>query len=184
MEEINFILDSAKESMEHSVDHLNKAFLQIRAGKASPAMLNSVMVDYYGSQTPISQVANISTPDAMTLSVQPWEKPMLQEIEKGIMIANIGLNPMNNGDLIMINIPPLTTERRKELVKQAKSEVEDAKVSVRNARKDANNDLKKLDNISEDVIKDKESEIQNLTDLYSKKIEELFTKKEKEILTV
>ncbi|APD06693.1 ribosome-recycling factor [Flavobacteriaceae bacterium UJ101] len=184
MEEINFILDSAKESMGHSIEHLNKAFLQIRAGKASPAMLNSVMVDYYGSQTPLSQVANINTPDAMTLSVQPWEKPMLQEIEKAIMIANLGLNPMNNGDVIMINIPPLTAERRLELVKQAKSEVEHAKVSIRNARKDANNELKKLDGISEDIIKDKETEIQQLTDSYSKNVDEIFDKKEKEIMTV
>ncbi len=184
MEEINFILDSTKENMYGSIEHLNKAFLQIRAGKASPAMLNSVMVDYYGAQTPLSQVANISTPDAMTLSVQPWEKPMLQEIEKAIMIANLGLNPMNNGDVIMINIPPLTTERRKELVKQAKTEVEHAKISIRNARKDANNDLKKLDGVSEDVIKDKESEIQQLTDNYSKQVEEIFIKKEKEIMTV
>ncbi|MFV0530010.1 MAG: ribosome recycling factor [Flavobacteriales bacterium] len=184
MEEINFILDSAKESMEHSVGHLNKAFLQIRAGKANPAMLNSVTVDYYGVQTPLSQVANINTPDAMTLSIQPWEKPMLQEIERAIMVANLGLNPMNNGDVIMINIPPLTAERRKELVKQAKSETEQAKVSIRNARKEANNELKKIEGISEDVIKDKESEIQNLTDVYSKKIEEFFNKKEKEIMTV
>lgn len=184
MEEISFILDSTKENMEQALKHLSKAFLQIRAGKASPAMLNSVTVDYYGSQTPLSQVANISTPDAMTLSVQPWEKSMLQEIEKAIMIANLGLNPMNNGDIIMINIPPLTAERRKELVKQAKGEVEHAKVSVRNARKDANNDLKKLEGISEDVIKDKETEVQNLTDAYSKKIEEVFHEKEKEIMTV
>ncbi|MFV0238036.1 MAG: ribosome recycling factor [Flavobacteriales bacterium] len=183
-EEINFILNSTKENMDHSIEHLNKVFLQIRAGKANPAMLNTVMVDYYGSQTPLSQIANINAPDAMTLSIQPWEKTMLQEIEKAIMIANLGLNPMNNGDLIMINIPPLTEERRLELVKQAKIEVEHAKVSIRNARKEANNELKKLDSVSEDIIKDKETEVQQLTDSYSKKIEELFDKKEKEIMTV
>ncbi len=184
MEEIRFILDRAKESMDHSIEHLNKAFIQIRAGKANPAMLSSVMVDYYGAQTPLSQVANINTPDAMTLSIQPWEKSLLQEIEKAIMIANLGLNPMNNGDFIMINIPPLTAERRKELVKQAKSEVEQAKVSIRNARKDANNELKKLEGISEDIIKDKEAEIQDLTNSYSKKIEAIFNQKENEIMTV
>ncbi len=184
MEEISFILDSTKENMEHALKHLGKAFLQIRAGKANPAMLNSVTVNYYGSQVPLSQVANVNTPDAMTLSIQPWEKSMLQEIEKAIMIANLGLNPMNNGDVIMINIPPLTTERRQELVKQAKGEAEHAKVSVRNARKDANTELKKLDGVSEDLIKDKEAEVQNLTDSYSKKIEEIFHEKEKEIMTV
>ncbi len=184
MEEISFILDRAKESMDHSIEHLKKAFIQIRAGKANPAMLSSVMVDYYGALTPLSQVANINTPDAMTLSIQPWEKSLLQEVEKAIMVANLGLNPMNNGDFIMINIPPLTAERRKELVKQAKSEVEQAKVSIRNARKDANNELKKLESISEDIIKDKEAEIQDLTNSYSKKIEEIFNQKENEIMTV
>ena len=151
-EEIEFILDTAKEAMSNAITHLEKELISIRAGKATPAMLSTVMVDYYGSQTPLAQVANVNTPDARTLSIQPWEKNMLQEIEKAIQIANLGLNPMNNGDLIMINVPPLTEERRRDLAKQAKAEAEHAKVGVRNARKDANNDIKKV-NISEDMKK-------------------------------
>ena len=144
MEEIDFILDSTKESMEGSLAHLEKEFLNIRAGKASPAMLGGVKVDYYGAATPLSQVANINTPDARTITVQPWEKSMLQPIEKAITIANLGFNPMNNGENIIISVPALTEERRRDLVKQAKSEAEDAKIGVRNARKDANTDIKKL----------------------------------------
>ena len=151
-EEIEFIIDTAKEAMENAMKHLEKQLVNIRAGKASPAMLGSVMVDYYGSQTPLNQVANVNTPDGRTISVQPWEKSMLQEIERGIMIANLGFNPMNNGETIIINVPPLTEERRKELAKQAKSEAEDAKIGIRNARKDAMNDIKKSD-VSEDVQK-------------------------------
>ncbi len=142
-EEINFIIDEAKESMNGSIEHLNKALLNIRAGKANPQMLGAVFVDYYGSATALSQVANINVPDPRTLTVTPWEKNMLQPIEKAIMIANLGLNPMNNGDMIIINIPALTEERRKDLAKQAKTEAEDAKISIRNARKDANTDIKK-----------------------------------------
>ncbi len=186
MEEIDFILDSTKESMDGSLSHLEKEFLNIRAGKASPAMLGGVKVDYYGSQTPLSQVANVSTPDARTLTVTPWEKNMLQPIEKAIMIANLGFNPMNNGDNIIINIPALTEERRRDLVKQAKSEAEDAKIGVRNARKDANNDIKKLekDGLSEDVCKNAESDVQALTDSFIKKIDELLAIKEAEIMKV
>ena len=182
-EDIKFIIDSTKESMEAGIKHLEKQLVNIRAGKASPAMLGSVMVDYYGSQTPLSQVANVNTPDGRTISVQPWEKSMLQEIERGIMLANIGFNPMNNGELIIINVPPLTEERRKELAKQAKSEAEDAKVGVRNARKDANNEIKKLD-ASEDLQKNAEIDIQSLTDNYVKKIDDILSVKEKEIMTV
>ena len=123
-EEIEFILDTAKEAMSNAITHLEKELISIRAGKATPAMLSTVMVDYYGSQTPLAQVANVNTPDARTLSIQPWEKNMLQEIEKAIQIANLGLNPMNNGDLIMINVPPLTEERRRDLAKQAKAEAD------------------------------------------------------------
>ena len=144
-EEINFILDSAKEAMNGSIAHLEKEFLNIRAGKASPQMLGGVFVDYYGSQTPISQVANINAPDARTLTVTPWEKNMLGPIEKAIMIANLGLNPMNNGENIIINIPALTEERRRDLVKQAKHEAEEAKIGIRNHRKDANTDIKKIE---------------------------------------
>ena len=183
-EEIQFIIDSTKEAMDGAIRHLEKQFVNIRAGKASPAMLGSVMVDYYGSQTPLSQVANVNTPDGRTISVQPWEKKMLHEIEKAIMNANLGFNPMNNGDMIIINVPALTEERRRELAKQAKAEAEDGKIGVRSARKDANNDIKKLDEVSEDLKKSTEVEIQNLTDLYVKKIESLLAVKEKEIMTV
>ena len=185
-EEINFIIDSAKESMTGSIAHLEREFLNIRAGKASPAMLGSVFVDYYGSQTPLSQVANIAAPDARTLTVTPWEKSMINPIEKAIMIANLGLNPMNNGESIIINIPALTEERRKELVKQAKAEAEDAKISVRNARKDANTDIKKeeKEGTSEDICKSAEEEVQNLTNSFIKKIDELLVQKEAEIMKV
>jgi len=182
-EEIDFILDASKEAMDNAILHLEKELKSIRAGKATPAMLSTVMVDYYGSQTPLSQVANVNTPDARTLSIQPWEKNMLQEIEKAIQLANLGFNPMNNGDVIMINVPPLTEERRKILAKQAKSEAEDAKVGVRNARKDANNEIKKLDT-SEDMKKIAEEDVQKLTDNYVKKIDEKLAVKEKEILTI
>ena len=184
MEDITFIIDTAKEAMDKAVKHLEKEFLNIRAGKASPAMLGSVMVEYYGSQTPLSQVANVNTPDGRTISVQPWEKNMLEEIEKAIMNANLGFNPMNNGETIIINVPPLTEERRRDLAKQAKSEAEDAKIGVRNARKEANNDIKKLDDASEDLQKNAETDIQDLTDNYVKKIDQLLTVKEAEIMTV
>ncbi|MDP5077682.1 MAG: ribosome recycling factor [Nonlabens sp.] len=182
-EDIDFLLDSTKENMESAIAHLERALLNIRAGKASPAMLGSVTVDYYGSQTPLSQVANISTPDARTLTVQPWEKGLIGEIEKGIMIANIGLNPMNNGESVILNIPALTEERRRELAKKGKSEGEDSKIGVRNDRKTAMNDLKKLE-ISEDLQKRVEADIQTLTDKYIAKIDEMIAIKEKEIMTV
>ena len=182
-EELEFIVDSAKEQMQNALDHLAKELRSIRAGKASPSMLANIMVDYYGSQTPLSQVANVNTPDARTISIQPWEKQMLQEIEKAIMIANIGFNPMNNGESIIINVPALTEERRRDLAKQAKAEAEHAKVGVRNARKEANNEVKKLD-VSDDMKKNTETDIQDLTDSYVKKADEMFSVKEKEIMTV
>lgn len=182
-EEIEFILDTAKEAMDKAISHLEKELKTIRAGKATPAMLSTVMVDYYGSQTPLAQVANVNTPDARTLSIQPWEKNMLQTIEKAIQLANLGFNPMNNGDVIMINVPPLTEERRKNLAKQAKVEAEDAKVGVRNARKEANNDIKKVD-VSEDMKKIAEDDVQKLTDTYVKIIDDKLAVKEKEILTI
>lgn len=182
-EEINFILDSAKENMDNAIAHLEKQLLSIRAGRAMPAMLSTVMVDYYGSQTPLSQVANITTPDARTLSIQPWEKNMITEIEKGIMYANLGLNPMNNGESIIINVPALTEERRKDLTKQAKAEGEEAKIGVRNDRKVAMNDLKKL-GVSEDLLKIAEADVQTLTDKYVSKIDEHLAIKEKEIMKV
>ncbi|WP_157208837.1 ribosome recycling factor [Mariniflexile maritimum] len=183
-EDIQFILDTAKEAMDSAIKHLEKQFVNIRAGKASPAMLGSVMVNYYGAQTPITQVANINTPDGRTITVQPWEKKMIQEIEKGIQIANLGFNPMNNGDMIIISVPPLTEERRRDLAKQAKAEAEDAKIGVRAARKEANNDIKKTENVSEDLQKNAEMDVQKITDAYVRKIDELFDAKEKEIMTV
>ncbi|OUS01346.1 ribosome recycling factor [Flavobacteriales bacterium 33_180_T64] len=183
-EDIKFILDSSQEAMDGAIKHLEKQFSNIRAGKASPAMLGSVMVDYYGSQTPLSQVANVNTPDGRTITVQPWEKNMLQEIERGIMVANLGFNPMNNGETIIINVPPLTEERRHDLSKQAKSEAEDAKVGIRSARKEANNDIKNLDDVSEDQQKNAEIDIQQMTNKYVKKIDDVFEAKETEIMTI
>jgi ribosome recycling factor len=183
-EELQFILDSTKEAMTDAIKHLEKQFVNIRAGKASPAMLGSVMVDYYGSQTPLNQVANVNTPDGRTITVQPWEKSMLQEIERSIMIANLGFNPMNNGESIIINVPPLTEERRHELAKQAKAEAEEAKIGIRNARKEANNDIKKMHDVSEDLQKNTEMDVQELTNTYVNKVDELFHTKEKEIMTV
>jgi ribosome recycling factor len=183
LEEIEFIIEACKESMASSIDHLDRELLNIRAGKASPTMLSSVKLDYYGSLTPLTQIANINTPDAQTITVQPWEKDKLQEIEKAIMGANLGFNPTNNGESIIITIPPLTEERRKELVKIAKSEIEKAKISIRNSRKEANNDLKKLD-ISSDQKSISEDEIQNLTNNYITQIDKIYSIKEKEILSV
>lgn len=182
-EEITFVLDSTKENMDAALTHLEKAFVKIRAGKASPVMLSTVMVDYYGTQTPLSQVANINTPDARTLSVQPWEKNMIPEIETAIMNANLGFNPMNNGESVIINVPPLTEERRIDLVKQAKAESEDARVGIRSARQDANKELKKLE-LSEDLLSNAEVDVQEMTDSYIKKIEDLLQLKEAEIMKV
>jgi ribosome recycling factor len=185
-EEIDFILDSTEESMQGSIAHLEKEFLNIRAGKASPAMLGSVFVDYYGAQTPLSQVANLNVPDARTITIQPYEKSMLHPIEKAIMVANIGFNPMNNGDVIIISVPPLTEDRRRDLAKQAKAEAEDAKIGIRNVRKDANNEIKKLEKegTSEDICKKAEEEVQNLTNSFIKKVDELLVVKDAEIMKV
>ncbi len=182
-EEIQFIIDAAEEKMQSAIHHLEGEFVNIRAGKATPSMLHGVKVDYYGTATPLTQVANINTLDAHTITVQPWEKSLIPEIEKGILVANLGFNPMNNGESIIINVPILTEERRKELAKIAKAEAEIAKVSIRNDRKDGNNELKKLD-ISEDQKANAEVDIQSLTDTYIKKVDDLFVIKEKEIMTV
>lgn len=182
-EEIQFILDATKEQMNNAINHLTHEFANIRAGKASPAMLRSVKVDYYGASTPLTQVANVNTMDAHTLTVQPWEKSLIQEIEKGIRNANLGFNPMNNGENVIINVPILTEDRRRELVKVAKAEAENAKISIRNDRKDANSELKKLD-VSEDLLKISESDVQELTDGFIRKIDELFVIKEAEIMKV
>lgn len=182
-EDLDFILDSTKEAMDNSVAYLKKQLQNIRAGKANPTMLSTVLVEYYGSLTPLNQVSNINTPDARTLSIQPFERSLIQEIEKGIMNANLGFNPMNNGESVIINVPPLTEERRKQLSKQAKAEAEEAKVGVRNDRRSALHELKDID-LSEDEMKDAEDEVQKLTDDYIKNIDQIFDAKEKEIMTV
>ncbi len=184
MEEIDIILETAKEQMQASIKHLEKELLKIRAGRANPAMLSSVRVDYYGSLTPLAQVSNISTPDARTLQVQPWEKGLIADIEKAILNSNLGLNPQNNGEVVMINIPALTEERRKDLAKQAKAEAEHARVGIRNARKEANDEIKAIDGISEDFQKDGEARVQAATDSFTKKIDEILDKKEAEIMHV
>ncbi len=183
---IEMIREEAEASMRKAVSHLEDELLKIRAGKASPAMLEGIRVDYYGSMTPLTQVANVNTPDPRTITVQPWEKKMIEPIEKAIMLANLGLNPQNNGENIMINVPPLTEERRRDLVKRAKAEGEHAKVSVRTARKDANDEIKKLqkDGLSEDLAKDAESVIQKLTDGFNERIDTEVARKEKDIMTI
>ena len=185
-EEIEFILESAEESMTGSIAHLEKSFLNIRAGKASPAMLGGVMVDYYGSMTPLQQVANVNTIDARTIIVQPWEKPLINDIAKGIINANLGLNPQSNGEQLIIAVPPLTEERRRDLVKRAKTEAENAKIGVRNNRKDALDMIKDLksEGLSEDMSKDAEEEVQKITNSYIKKVDELLELKEKDIMTI
>ena len=166
--------------------HFEVEILKIRAGKASPALLNGVMVDYYGNKTPLSQISNVNTTDARTIVIQPWEKKMLDTIERAILAANIGLTPMNNGEMIRLNVPALTEERRKELVKQVRSESEQAKVAVRNIRRETNDEIKRLqkDGTPEDAVKEGEEEVQKQTDLFSKKLDELVIKKEAEIMTV
>lgn len=184
--EIKDYLDPAEEKMELAVAYLDEALAHIRAGKANPKILDGIRVDYYGAMSPISNVANISVPDARTITITPWEKAMFKEIEKAIINSELGVMPENNGEIIRISIPPLTEERRKLLVKQSKAEAETAKVSVRNARRDAIDGLKKAvkQGMPEDVEKDAEAKAQKLHDKYLKQIDELFAAKEKEILTV
>ena len=179
-------LTDAKALMDKAIDHTDNELLKIRAGKASPAMLDGVFVDYYGTATPLAQVGNVNTPDARTLVIQPWEKSLLSAIEKAIMEANLGLNPQNDGVIIRINVPPLTEERRRDLVKRVKAEVESGKVAIRNIRKDANEKIRKLkaDGVSEDEMKTGEGEVQKLTDGYIIKIDQLSEAKEKDIMTV
>ena len=185
-EEVQMYLDDAKEKMDATIVHLEEELLKVRAGKANVNMIAGVSVDYYGSMVPLTQVANVSVPDPRTLVVQPWERAMIVPIEKAIMNSNLGLNPDNNGEIIRINIPALTEERRGNLAKQAKAVCENAKVSVRNARRDTIVELKKLvkDGLSEDVEKDSEGVVQNLTDAFGKKIDDLFVEKEKDIMTI
>ena len=179
-------LNEADESMQLAVDFLDEALAHIRAGKANPKILDGVRVDYYGTLCPISNVANVSVPDARTITITPWEKSMFKVIEKAIINSELGITPENNGEVIRISIPPLTEERRKALVKQSKNEAEQAKISVRNARRDAIEGLKKAikDGMPEDVEKDAEAKVQKIHDRYMKRIDEVFAAKEKEILTV
>lgn len=179
-------LADARANMEKAVEHTDNEFLKIRAGKASPAMLDGVVVEYYGAPTPLSQVGSVNTPDARTLVIQPWEKSLLVPIERAIMEANLGFNPQNDGSVIRINVPPLTEERRRDLVKRTKAEAENGKIAIRNIRKDTNEKIKKLkaDNVSDDEIKTGEAEVQKLTDSYIAMVDQLTEAKEKDIMTV
>ncbi len=185
-EDTKLIIDETKASMQEAVEHLATDLSKVRAGRANPIMLEGIMVDYYGTMTPLANVSNVSCPDARSLRVQPWEKKMLEPISNAIIAANLGLNPQNNGEIVMINVPPLTEERRKDLVKKAKSVCEDAKVVIRNHRKEANDMIKALlkDGIPEDEAKQAEEKVQELTNTHIAKIESLLEAKEKDILTV
>ena len=171
MEELDLIVETVKQEMDAAIKHLDHAFQKIRAGRASTSMVQDVMVEYYGAMTPISQVANVSIPDAMTISIQPWDRTAINAIEKAIIISNLGFAPSNNGENIILNVPPLTEERRRDLSKQAKTEGEQTKVTIRNARQEGMKDLKKLDGVSEDLIKSVEADIQELTDKYVKLVD-------------
>lgn len=183
---MNLITETAKEGMQKAIDHLTAELLKIRAGKATPSMVENVQVDYYGSMTPLSQVSNINTPDAKTIVIQPWEKTLLDEIANAILNANIGLTPQKSSDVLIISLPPLTEERRKELVKRARAEAEHAKVGIRNARKEANDEIKKLqkEGLSEDLARDAEAEVQEMTNNFSTKCDNIVSRKEEDIMTV
>lgn len=185
-EEVQIILEDASEMMEKALERLEREMDKVRAGRANPKMLESVLVDYYGAQTPISQVANVNTPDPRTIAIQPWEKGLIPAIEKAIMAANLGMNPDNNGEIVRINVPALTEERRKDLVKQVKKMGEEARISIRNIRRDANDTFKnmKKDGFPEDMEKASVESMQKITDKFAAKIEEMLDNKEKEILTV
>lgn len=186
MDEIEFYLEQATEMMDKAVQHTHSELTKIRAGKAMPSMLDGVSLEYYGAMTPLSQVASVTTPDARTISIKPWEKKMIPEIERSIINSNLGFNPQNDGELIRINIPPLTEERRISLVKQAKGEIENGKISIRNVRKEIMDGLKKLlkDGAPEDAVKSAEDEVQKITDAHTHKVDELLVAKEKDIMTI
>ncbi len=186
MEEIKSQLQSAEKQMKASIEFLDDALAHIRAGKANPRLLDNIKVEYYGALSPLTNVATVTTPDAKTITIQPWEKALLAEVEKAIINSDLGLNPMNNGECIRLSIPPLTEDRRKALVKQARGEGEEAKISIRNARREAIDHIKKMvkDGLPEDMGKDAEADAQKLHDKYIKLIEEQLDKKEKEIMTV
>lgn len=185
-EEVQFIIDTAEEGMQNSVSHLEKEYARIRAGKANPHVLDDVVIDYYGVPTPLNQTSNISTPDAKTIIIQPWDKSQIQIIEKAIMAANLGFNPVNNGELIRIPVPPLSEERRRDLVKQIKTQGEEAKISIRSNRRTANDEFKnmKKEGLAEDDAKNAESKVQKLHDNFIEKVDELFELKEKDLMTV
>jgi ribosome recycling factor len=180
------IITELKHSLEKNLDHTRSEFARLRAGKASPDMLASVMVEYYGAMTPLPQVANVSTPDARSLVIQPWDKSLIRPVETAIINSNLGFAPSNDGETIRINVPPLTEDRRKDLVKKSREEAEHGKVGIRNLRKEANEKIKKLqkDGLSEDEAKAGEDEVQKLVDAYIRKTDESFAGKEKEIMTV
>ena len=186
MEEIELFLDDAKDTMEKALKHLSIELTKIRAGKASVTMLDGIQVEYYGMLSPLNTVASINTPDARTIAVKPFEKKLIGEVEKAIRNSNLGINPSNDGELIRLSIPLLTEERRRDLVKKVKQEVETAKVNVRNIRKDTNDDIRKLvkDGVSEDAVKMGEERVQKLTDTFISRIDETFVMKEKDILSV
>lgn len=186
MEELEFYVAAGQETMDGAIKHLNIELSKIRAGKASTSMLDGLMIEYYGMMTPITGAASITTPDARTIAIKPFERGIFGEIEKAIRNSNLGLNPMNDGDTIRLNIPPLTEERRRDLVKRVKQEIETAKINIRNARQDANNSIKKLkgEGVSEDAIKMSEERIQKITDSFIQKIDGIFTDKEKDIMSV
>ncbi|MBL7113160.1 MAG: ribosome recycling factor [Bacteroidales bacterium] len=183
---VELLLDETREKMNKSIHHLGNGLIKIRAGKANPNILNGIMIDYYGVQTPLNQISNIGTPDPRTIAIQPWEKPYINAIEKAILQANLGLNPDNNGEIIRINIPPLTEERRKELVKQVRNEGENTKVGIRNTRREANEELKnmKKDGLAEDDEKKAVEEVQKMTDEFIDKIDKILETKETDIMTV
>lgn len=185
-DEIRNLLEGSTQNMRKAINHLESELVKIRAGKANPSMIDGIMTDYYGNPTPINQVANVSVLDARTISIQPWEKNMLQAIEKSIIAANIGINPQNDGNIIRLYLPPLTEERRKELVKRCNQEGENARVSIRNIRREAIEHIKKLqkDGVSEDACKDAEKEAQDLTDKHIALVEKHLEAKEKEIMAV
>lgn len=184
MEELDLIVESVNQDMEGAIKHLDHAFQRIRAGRASTSMVQDVMVEYYGAPTPLNQVANVSVPDAMTISIQPWDRTAIGPIEKAIINSNLGFAPSNNGENIILNVPPLTEERRKDLAKQAKGETEDTKIVVRNARQNGLKELKKLDGVSEDLVKNVEATIQELTDKFVKLCDDHLKTKEAEIMKV
>ena len=185
-EDFNMQLELTEESMKNSLTHLAAELAKIRAGKASVNMLDGIFVDYYGANTPLNQVANVNTPDPKMVVVQPWEKTMIDPIEKAILKANIGITPQNDGEIIRLAVPPLTEERRRELVKQVKNEGENSKISIRNSRREANDEFKKMqkDGLSEDIAKDGEATVQDLTNSFIKKVDELVAAKEKDIMTI